>query len=349
MTMKVSDFDYVLPEELIAQEPLPERDRSRLLVLDRRTGAYWDRYFYQLPEEIAPGSVLVLNNTRVFPARLFGKRKGFTGHVEVLLLRRREGTRWEALVKPGRIARPGTELVFDEGRLEARILAVEAEGKRLLEFLCPEGELDAWIDRIGVAPLPPYIKRPAPTSFTYDLLRYQTIYAKYRGSVAAPTAGFHFTERVFAALRERGVRIVELTLHVGYGTFKPVRVEEVEKHHMEGEEFIIPAETAEAINEARRHGCPIIAVGTTTVRALESAADPEGFVRAGAGWTELFIYPGYRFRVVEGLVTNFHLPRSTLLMLVCAFAGRENVLRAYEHAVAMRYRFYSYGDAMFIR
>jgi len=347
--MDVSEFDYHLPEELIAQEPLPERDHSRLLVLDRRTGAYWDRYFYQFPEEVAPGSVLVLNNTRVFPARLFGRRKGFTGHVEVLLLRRREGTRWEVLIKPGRAARPGTELVFDEGRLEARILAAEAEGKRLLEFLCPAEELDTWIDRIGVAPLPPYIKRPDPTSFARDLLRYQTIYAKHRGSVAAPTAGFHFTERVFAALRERGVRIVELTLHVGYGTFKPVRVEQVEKHHMEGEEFVIPEETAAAINEARRSGHPIIAVGTTTVRALESAADAEGIVRAGAGWTELFIYPGYRFKVVDALVTNFHLPRSTLLMLVCAFAGRENVLRAYAHAVAMRYRFYSYGDAMFIR
>lgn len=347
--MRVSEFDYNLPEELIAQEPLPERDHSRLLVLDRRTGAYWDRYFYQFPDEVAPGSVLVLNNTRVFPARLFGKRKGFAGHVEVLLLRRREGTRWEALVKPGRIARPGTELVFDEGRLEARVLAAEAEGKRLIEFLCPEDELESRIDRIGVAPLPPYIKRPDPESYARDLLRYQTIYAKHRGSVAAPTAGFHFTERVFAALRERGVRIVELTLHVGYGTFKPIRVEQVEAHRMEGEEFFIPAETAEAIAEARRDGRPVIAVGTTTVRALESAADAEGRVRAGTGWTELFIYPGYRFKVIEGLVTNFHLPRSTLLMLVCAFAGRENVLRAYEHAVAMRYRFYSYGDAMFIR
>jgi len=347
--MRVSEFDYNLPEELIAQEPLPERDHSRLLVLDRRTGAYWDRYFHQFPDEVAPGSVLVLNNTRVFPARLFGKRKGFAGHVEVLLLRRREGTRWEALVKPGRIARPGTELVFDEGRLEARVLAAEAEGKRLIEFLCPEDELESRIDRIGVAPLPPYIKRPDPESYARDLLRYQTIYAKHRGSVAAPTAGFHFTERVFAALRERGVRIVELTLHVGYGTFKPIRVEQVEAHRMEGEEFFIPAETAEAIAEARRDGRPVIAVGTTTVRALESAADAEGRVRAGTGWTELFIYPGYRFKVIEGLVTNFHLPRSTLLMLVCAFAGRENVLRAYEHAVAMRYRFYSYGDAMFIR
>lgn len=347
--MRVSDFDYDLPEELIAQEPLPERDHSRLLVLDRRTGAYWDRYFYEFPQEVTPGSVLVINNTRVFPARLFGRRKGFPGRVEVLLLRRREGTRWEALVKPGRIARPGTELVFDQGQLEARILAAEAEGKRLIEFLCPEEDLDARIDRIGVAPLPPYIKRPDPASFARDALRYQTIYAKHRGSVAAPTAGFHFTERVFAALRERGVHIVELTLHVGYGTFKPVRTEEVEKHRMDGEEFVIPPETAAAINDARRSGRPVIAVGTTTVRALESAADAEGFVRAGTGWTELFIYPGYRFKVIDGLVTNFHLPRSTLLMLVCAFAGRENVLRAYAHAVAQRYRFYSYGDAMFIR
>jgi len=347
--MRVSDFDYALPEELIAQEPLPERDHSRLLVLDRRTGAYWDRYFYQFPEEVAPGSVLVLNNTRVFPARLFGRRRGFTGRVELLLLRRQEGTRWEALVKPGRIARPGTELTFDRGRLQARIVTRKEEGKCLVEFLCPEEELEARIDRIGVPPLPPYIKRSDAASFARDVLRYQTIYAKHRGSVAAPTAGFHFTERVFAALRERGVHIVELTLHVGYGTFKPVRTEEVEKHHMDGEEFVIPPETADAINAARRSGRSVIAVGTTTVRALESTADPEGFVRAGAGWTELFIYPGYRFKVIDGLVTNFHLPRSTLLMLVCAFAGREHVLRAYEHAVTMRYRFYSYGDAMFIR
>jgi S-adenosylmethionine:tRNA ribosyltransferase-isomerase len=347
--MRLSDFDYTLPEELIAQEPLPERDHSRLLVLDRRTGAYWDRFFYQFPEEVAPGSVLVLNNTRVFPARLFGRRRGFTGRIELLLLRRQEGTRWEALVKPGRIARPGTEVIFDEGRLRARIIMSHGEGKYLVEFLCPEEEVETWIDRIGVPPLPPYIRRPDTASFARDLLRYQTIYAKYRGSVAAPTAGFHFTERVFAALRERGVHIVELTLHVGYGTFKPVRTEEVERHHMEGEEFVIPPETADAINAARRSGRSIIAVGTTTVRALESAADSEGFVRAGAGWTELFIYPGYRFKVIDGLVTNFHLPRSTLLMLVCAFAGREHILRAYEHAVAMRYRFYSYGDAMFIR
>ncbi len=347
--MRVSDFDYHLPEELIAQEPLPERDQSRLLVLDRKTGAYWDRFFYQFPEEVWPGSVLVLNNTRVFPARLFGKRKGFTGHVELLLLHRREGTRWEALVKPGRVARPGTELLFDEGRLHARILAVEDDGRRLVEFLCPQEELDAWIDRIGVPPLPPYIKRAETTALARDVLRYQTIYAKHRGSVAAPTAGFHFTERVFAALRERGVQIVELTLHVGYGTFKPVRVEQVEQHRMDVEQFVISAETAQTINRARQSGRPIIAVGTTTVRALESAADAEGFVSAGSGWTDLFIYPGYRFKVVDGLVTNFHLPRSTLLMLVCAFAGREHVLRAYEHAIAQRYRFYSYGDAMFIR
>lgn len=346
--MQISEFDYELPQELIAQKPVTPRDHSRMLVLDRRTGALRDRVFHQLPEELEPGSVLVINNTRVVPARLIGRREGSPGRIEVLLVRRLSASVWEALVKPGRRVRAGTELIFGDGLLRARVQDIQAEGKRVIVFQCAEADVDGLIDRIGLPPLPPYIKRAGADALRHDAETYQTIFAKHRGAVAAPTAGLHFTEAVFDALARRGVSVGELTLHVGYGTFKPITVTEIEQHEMEEEFYILPEATASAINRAREEHRPIIAVGTTTVRALESAATEDGRVVAGSGWTRLFIYPGYRFKVVDGLLTNFHLPRSTLLLLVCALAGRENVLRAYRHAIAERYRFYSYGDCMLI-
>jgi len=347
--MQISDFDYHLPEELIAQEPLRRRDESRMLILDRRTGGYSDSFFQKFPEELSPGSLVVINNTRVFPARLIGKRKGTQGKVEVLLLRPIEGTTWEALVKPGRAARRGAEFVFSDEVLHARVVNLAAEGKRLVEFLCAPEELNAIIDRIGLAPLPPYIRRPDASARQRDAEAYQTIFAKYRGAIAAPTAGLHFTREVLQRLRLWGVEVVELTLHVGYGTFKPVRVEEVEQHEMDAEQYHIPEPTADAVNLARQQGRPIIAVGTTTVRALESAADENGSITPGTAWTTRYIYPGYHFRVIDGLLTNLHLPRSTPLILACAFAGRESVLRAYRHAVDKKYRFYSFGDCMLIK
>lgn len=346
--MEISDFDYELPEELIAQKPITPRDHSRMLVMDRRTGALRDRIFYQLPEELEPGTVLVINNTRVFPARLIGRRAGFPGRIEVLLVRRLSASVWEAMVKPGRRVRAGTELIFGDGSLRARVQDIRADGKRVIAFQCAESDVDVLIDRIGLPPLPPYIKRPDAETLRQDAETYQTIFAKYPGAVAAPTAGLHFTENVFAALAERGVTVVELTLHVGYGTFKPITVARIEQHEMDDEFYCIPETTADTLNRAKQEHRPILAVGTTTVRALESAATEDGRVVAGTGWTRLFIYPGYSFKVVDGLLTNFHLPRSTLLLLVCAFAGRENVLRAYRHAIAARYRFYSYGDCMLI-
>jgi S-adenosylmethionine:tRNA ribosyltransferase-isomerase len=346
--MHIAAFDYPLPGELIAQKPVTPRDHARMLVVDRQTAGLRDRFFYHLPCELESGSVVVVNNTRVFPARLFGRRKGFVGRIEVLLLSRRTATVWEALVKPARRIRPGAELIFGDGLLEARVRDTLAEGRRIIEFQCEEAEVDALIDRIGVPPLPPYIKRTAADA-RQDADTYQTIFAKHRGAVAAPTAGLHFTDAVCAALEQRGIRIVELTLHVGYGTFKPITDELIERHQMEAEYYTIPETTAEIVNQARRERRPIIAVGTTTVRTLESAANEDGWITAGSGWTQLFIYPGYRFKVIGGLLTNFHLPRSTSLLLVCALAGRETVLRAYHHAIAARYRFYSFGDCMLIR
>jgi S-adenosylmethionine:tRNA ribosyltransferase-isomerase len=345
--MHISAFDYHLPSELIAQQPAHRRDQSRMLILDRATGVYTDSLFANLPNQLEPGSVVVLNNTRVFPARLIGHRQGHHGRIEVLLLREIEPGLWEALVKPGRVMREGTELVFGQGALRARVTRRLEEGRRLIQFDGDPDTLNQIIDHIGQAPLPPYIQRTQPVES--DQERYQTIYAKQRGAIAAPTAGLHFTQDVFKKLGERNIGVIELTHHVGYGTFQPVRVEEIEQHHIEAEQYMIPEETAERINQARRERRPIVAVGTTSVRALESAADAEGFIRPGRAWTELFIYPGYRFRAVDQLLTNFHLPQSTLLMLVCAFAGREPVLRAYQHAVEKRYRFYSYGDCMLIK
>jgi S-adenosylmethionine:tRNA ribosyltransferase-isomerase len=347
--MRVSDFDYHLPSDLIAQEPSPRRDQSRMLILHRHTGAWRDSQFADLPTQLDAGSVVVINDTRVFPARLIGQRTGRTGKVELLLLRPVTGTLWEALVKPGRVLREGTELVFGEGILSAQIVGRLEAGRRLVQFACDAEQFNHLVDRLGVPPLPPYIKRPAADFTPVDLERYQTIYARHRGAIAAPTAGMHFTDAILGALKGRGVDVVQITHHIGYATFQPVRAVNVEEHRIEAEEYRITDEAANRINRARQEGRPILAVGTTTVRALESAADAEGSVRAGDGRTELFIFPGYRFRAIDALLTNFHLPRSTLLMLVCAFAAKERVLEAYQHAIEQRYRFYSYGDCMLIK
>jgi S-adenosylmethionine:tRNA ribosyltransferase-isomerase len=345
--MRRSDFDYVLPPDLIAQRPLHEREASRLLLLDRGSGAVEHRRFRDLPALLRPGDLLVLNDTRVLPARLYGTTpRG--GRVEFLFLEEGEGGAWWAWVRPGRRARVGATFSLPEGAI-ARVRERVDEGRILLDVqgALPIREL---LERHGWTPLPPYIRRAAAVreADREDRGRYQTVYAREEGAVAAPTAGLHFTEAVLEAVRVRGVAVGFLTLHVGIGTFKPVRVEEVARHRMDPERFRIPEATAGAVKEARARGGRVIAVGTTTVRALESAAGEEGAPRAGAGQATLFITPGHRFRVVDGLLTNFHLPGSTLLMLVSAFAGRDRVLAAYREAIAARYRFYSYGDAMLI-
>lgn len=340
--MRVEDFDYHLPPELIAQRPVEPRDASRLLVLHRNSGRLEHRRFYELPLYLKPGDVLVLNDTRVIPARLWGKKAKTGGQVEVFLLKPLGGDCWEALVRPGRRVPPGTELIFGGGKLRAKVLERTPQGGRLVEFEY-EGKWEEVIERLGEVPLPPYIKEKLP-----DPERYQTVYASKPGSVAAPTAGLHFTPRLLKELEEKGIKIVYILLHVGLGTFRPVREEVVEKHKMHAEYFRVDEGAARTINEARRQGGRVIAVGTTVVRTLETVATPEGDIKPGEGLTELFIYPGYRFKAVEGLITNFHLPRSTLLMLVCAFAGREKILEAYQVAIKERYRFYSFGDAMLI-
>lgn len=338
--VRVSDFDYELPPERIARHPADRRDASRLLELERATGRVRHRRFSEIVELLAPGDMLVVNDTRVIPARLVGKRPS-GGRVELLLLEPAGEGRWRALGKPGRALRPGSRLHFGEGRLIASVLG-RAEGGTWVVELEHEGELLPLLEEIGLPPLPPYIDRdPEPG----DRERYQTVYAREPGAVAAPTAGLHFTPELLSAIRARGVSIGALTLHVGLGTFQPVRVERVEEHVMHEERFEVPDELARLINE--RSG-RLVAVGTTVTRALESVADDQGRIRAGSGRTDLFIYPGYQFRAVEALLTNFHLPRSTLLMMVSAFAGRERILAAYREALARGYRFYSYGDAMFI-
>jgi len=352
--LKVSLFDYHLPQELIAQEPLPERDQSRLLVVKRGEESLSHHRFYELPDLVPSDTLLVVNDTRVIPARLLGERP--TGaKVEVflvapegregsVLLTEEGGGLWRCLVKPGKRLRPGDRVLFAGGRWWAQIWGVLPSGQRLVSFHGPGG-LEGLMEEVGQVPLPPYIRRaPRPE----DRERYQTVFAARKGAVAAPTAGLHFTSRVLDALKAKGVEIVSVTLHVGPGTFKPVKVDEVEAHKMEEEYYEIPPQVASKIEEARKEGRPLLAVGTTVTRALESAADEEGRLVRLQGWTDLFIYPGYRFKVVDMLLTNFHLPRSTLLMLVCAFAGRELVLRAYREAVERRYRFYSYGDAMLL-
>ncbi|MCD8078568.1 MAG: tRNA preQ1(34) S-adenosylmethionine ribosyltransferase-isomerase QueA [Lachnospiraceae bacterium] len=339
--MNVEDFDYELPEELIAQDPILDRSSSRLLVMDRETGAIEHRVFRDILDYLHPGDCLVLNNTRVIPARLYGTRVGTGAIVEILLLKRREGDVWETLVKPGKKARPGTVLDFG-GQMQGTVLDVVEDGNRLIRFQY-EGIFEEILDRLGEMPLPPYI-----THKLQDKERYQTVYARYDGSAAAPTAGLHFTQELLQEIRERGVEIAELTLHVGLGTFRPVKVEKVEEHHMHSEYYRVDEETAARVNAARAHGGRIIAVGTTSCRTLESASDEAGVLRAGSGWTDIFIYPGYHFKMVDALITNFHLPKSTLMMLVSALAGREHIMAAYEEAVRGKYRFFSFGDSMFI-
>lgn len=364
--MLISEFDYELPEELIAQAPLAERDASRLLVLDRAARAWRDSVFSRLPSELGEGDHLVVNNTRVFPARLVGRREPSGGRVELFLLAEREPRVWDALARPARRLARGQEVSFGGGRLRAEIIDAGDDGQRTVRFDCA-GDFDALLEEIGQVPLPPYIKRPETADArdasprnsddrasqrTADRERYQTIYAGRRGAIAAPTAGLHFTPRVLEALRARGVSITEITLHVGYGTFAPVRVSDLNEHAVAAERYEITPEAAATLNEARARGRRIVAVGTTTVRALESAAGADGLqagrLTPGAERASLTITPGYKFKIVDALVTNFHLPRSSLLVLVASFAGRELTLAAYRHAVAARYRFYSYGDCMLI-
>lgn len=342
MELKKKDFYFDLPQELIAQDPLEDRSSSRLLVLDKETGAVSHHVFREIVNYLNPGDCLVLNNTKVIPARLLGEREGTGAHVEVLLLKRREKDVWETLVKPGKKCKPGTRLSFGEGLLKAEVLETVEEGNRLIHFEY-EGIWEEVLDRLGEMPLPPYI-----THKLQDKNRYQTVYAKYEGSAAAPTAGLHFTEKLLEQIEEKGVNIAYVTLHVGLGTFRPVKEENVLEHHMHSEFYQITEEAAKKINDTKKAGGRIICVGTTSCRTVESAADENGVVHPGSDNTEIFIYPGYHFKVLDALITNFHLPESTLVMLVSALAGRENVLNAYEEAIKERYRFFSFGDAMFI-
>ena len=340
--MNVKDFDYVLPEELIAQDPLEDRSGSRLMVLDKKTGEVEHRVFKDILEFLKPGDCLVLNNTKVIPARLFGVKEGTMAKIEILLLKRRENDIWETLVKPGKKAKPGTKIIFGEGLLVGEVLDIVEEGNRLIKFHY-EGIFEEILDQLGQMPLPPYI-----THELKDRNRYQTVYAKYDGSAAAPTAGLHFTKELLEQVKAMGIRIAEVTLHVGLGTFRPVKVENVLEHHMHSEFYMVSKEAADIINSTKANGGRVISVGTTSTRTLESAATEDGTLKETSGWTEIFIYPGYKFKVIDGLITNFHLPQSTLVMLVSALAGREHVLSAYEKAVEERYRFFSFGDAMMI-
>ena len=340
--MKTSDFYYELPKELIAQDPLEDRSSSRLMHLDRNTGAVEHRHFRDIREYLKPGDCLVINDTKVIPARLYGRKEGTDALIEILLLKRKENDVWETLVKPGKKCRPGAEISFGEGILKGKIIEVVEEGNRLIQFEY-EGIFEEILDRLGEMPLPPYI-----THKLKDKNRYQTVYAKHEGSAAAPTAGLHFTEELLEEIQSMGVRIAHVTLHVGLGTFRPVKVEEVTEHHMHSEFYVVEEEQAALINQTRKQGGRVIAVGTTSCRTLESAASEDGTLKAGSGWTDIFIYPGYRFKILDGLITNFHLPESTLIMLVSAFAGKEHVLAAYEEAVREKYRLFSFGDAMII-
>ena len=340
--MNVKDYDYDLPEELIAQDPLEDRSSSRLMVLDRQTGDVEHRHFTDILEYLHPGDCLVINNTKVIPARLFGVKEDTQAKIEVLLLKRKENDIWETLVKPGKKAKPGTKLVFGDGLLTAEVVDVVEEGNRLIQFHY-DGIFEEILDQLGQMPLPPYI-----THQLKDKNRYQTVYAKYDGSAAAPTAGLHFTKELLQKVKDMGVDIAEVTLHVGLGTFRPVKVENVLDHHMHSEFYMVSQEAADKINNAKKNGGRIISVGTTSTRTLEAASDENGMLKECSGWTDIFIYPGYSFKVIDCLITNFHLPQSTLVMLVSALAGREHVLNAYKEAVEERYRFFSFGDAMFI-
>jgi S-adenosylmethionine:tRNA ribosyltransferase-isomerase len=340
--MKKSDFAFDLPQELIAQTPIPQRDHSRLMILDKYTGETDDRHFYDLPDYLVPGDCLVLNDSRVLPARLLGIRSS-GGAVELLLLKDLGENNWECLCRPGKKIREGTELLFGDGKLTAQVLEITEGGNRIVHFTY-EGIFLEILEELGRMPLPPYI-----TAELNEPERYQTVYSRVLGSAAAPTAGLHFTKELLEQIEEKGVTVAYLTLHVGLGTFRPVKEEEIEDHLMHSELCTVPDETAEAVNAAKQRGNRVIAVGTTSCRTLESFAAEDGTLKAGSRWTDIFIYPGYTFRCVDALVTNFHLPESTLIMLVSALAGREHVLQAYQKAIDLRYRFFSFGDAMLIK
>ena len=337
-----SDFYFDLPEELIAQDPLADRSGSRMLMLDKTDGRIEHHIFKEIVDYLRPGDCLVLNNTKVLPARLSGRRENTGGAIEVLLLKRKGDDVWETLVKPGRKAKPGTRILFGDGCLQAEVLDVVEDGNRLIRFSY-EGIFEEVLDRLGEMPLPPYI-----THKLQDKNRYQTVYARYEGSAAAPTAGLHFTEELLQKIADKGVDIAYVTLHVGLGTFRPVKADNILEHHMHAEYYQVTEEAAGKINRAKASGGRVICVGTTSCRTVESAAGDDGTLKAGCGNTEIFIYPGYRFKVLDCLITNFHLPESTLVMLVSALAGREHVLHAYEEAIRLKYRFFSFGDAMFL-
>ena len=340
--MDVKDFYFDLPQELIAQDPLEDRASSRLLVLDKHTGEITHKGFRDILEYLKPGDCLVINDTKVIPARLFGVKEDTGAKIEILLLKRRENDIWETLVKPGKKAKPGTRIVFGEGLLTGTVLETVDDGNRLIQFSY-EGIFGEILDQLGQMPLPPYI-----THQLKDKNRYQTVYAKHEGSAAAPTAGLHFTKELLKQVEDMGVKIAHVTLHVGLGTFRPVKVEHVQDHHMHSEFYVVEESEAKKVNDTKEAGGRVICVGTTSCRTVESAADENGRLKAGTGWTDIFIYPGYQFKILDGLITNFHLPESTLVMLVSALAGREHILAAYEEAIRERYRFFSFGDAMLI-
>ncbi|EHK2440302.1 tRNA preQ1(34) S-adenosylmethionine ribosyltransferase-isomerase QueA [Clostridium perfringens] len=341
--MKVSDFYFELPEELIAQYPLEKRDSSRLMVLDKKTGEIEHRKFHDILEYLNEGDTLVLNNTRVLPARLIGEKEETGGKIEFLLLKRIEEDKWECLAKPGRKAKVGTVFTFGEGKLKAIVREIGEEGNRIIEFKY-DGIFEQVLDELGQMPLPPYIHEKLE-----DKERYQTVYSKEKGSAAAPTAGLHFTEELLKEIKDKGVNIAYLTLHVGLGTFRPVKVDDVNNHVMHSEYYHLDKENAELINKTKESGKRVIAVGTTSSRTLETIGDENGRVREQSGWTDIFIYPGYKFKIVDNLITNFHLPESTLIMLVSALAGQDNIMNAYNTAVKEKYRFFSFGDSMFIK
>ncbi len=340
--MKTSDFYYDLPKELIAQSPLSDRSASRLMHLSLKDGSIEHRHFTDILDYLKEGDCLVINDTKVIPARLYGHKEDTGAVIEILLLKRKENDIWECLVKPGKKARPGAKISFGDGCLKGEIIDVVEEGNRLIKFTY-EGIFEEILDRLGEMPLPPYI-----TKKLEDKNRYQTVYAKHEGSAAAPTAGLHFTKELLEQVKEKGVKIAHVTLHVGLGTFRPVKVEDVTEHHMHSEFYVVEPEQAELINQTKKNGGRVTPVGTTSCRTLESASGEDGTLKAGNGWTDIFIYPGYHFKMIDGLITNFHLPESTLLMLVSALAGKERIMHAYEEAVKEKYRFFSFGDAMFI-
>lgn len=340
--MNVKDFYFDLPQELIAQDPLKDRSASRLLVLDKKTGEIEHRHFREVLSYLKRGDCLVINDTKVIPARLFGVKEGTEAKIEILLLKRKENDIWETLVKPGKKAKAGTVISFGDGLLKGTVVDVVEEGNRMIQFSYV-GIFEEILDQLGQMPLPPYI-----THQLQDKNRYQTVYAKHEGSAAAPTAGLHFTKELLEEIKQKGITIAHVTLHVGLGTFRPVKVDEIEKHHMHSEFYVVEESEAEKINATKKQGGRIICVGTTSCRTVESAATETGLIKAGTGWTEIFIYPGYQFKILDCLITNFHLPESTLVMLVSTLAGREHVLHAYEEAIKERYRFFSFGDAMFL-